>query len=240
MKKLFLILLNAALAFGLYEKTLSADARAIPAGEADRILNRIIDKYSSIYRKYPGIESTSKNIIQEFDPETNELRSTSEVTLVRKDYYYAIPEVKVLSYKKDGKDLDTSKYRSQEAKPSHLLFDEKSGEHYEYKIAEKKKRNGRECYRIEVIPKKETSRHFRGEVFCAVDTLDMVYLSGGAAKLDFPLKDFWMEFHYALTNDIPVAQSGTMKVRVRVPGFYPDTLIVTTITIVESKLIFTK
>ncbi len=240
MKKLFVFLMITSLSFTAYEKALSADTGTIPIEEADRILARIIDKYSSIYGKYPGVESTSKNVIREFDPVTNELRSNSEVTLVRKDYYYASPEIRVLSYKKDGKDLDPSKYQSKETKPSHLLFDEKSSENYTYKIIEKKKINGRECYRIEVLPRKETSKHFKGEVFCAADTLDMVYLSGSAAKLDFPLKDFWMEFHYALASKIPVIQSGTIKVRVKVPGFYPDTLIVTTISIVESKLMDSK
>jgi hypothetical protein len=237
MKTFLVFLVNAVLVLSFRGNAFHATADAISPEESGRIVGLIIDKYSTIYRQYQGVESTSNNIIQEFDPATNELKSTAEVTLLRKDYYHASPEIKVVSLKKDGKDVDPKKYRSRETKPSHLLFDEKSGEQYIYRISEKKKINDRECYRIEVAPRKETSKHFKGDVFCAVDTLDIMYLVGGVAKLDFPLKDFWMEFNYVMLNGISVVQSGTVKVRAKVPGFYPDTLIVTTMSIVESKLI---
>jgi len=210
---------------------------AISPEESDRILTRIFSKYIPIYTKYRGVESTSKNIIREYNAQTNVLKSTSEVMLRRKDYFYAEPEVKVLSFKKDRKDKAPSDYRSRESKPGYLVFDQKGTDHYRLKIMDKQMIGNRECYRIVVSPQKATVRHFKGEIFCAVNTLDVVQTVGGAGKLEFPIKHFWAAFNFTLVNHVPVVQSGTMKVRIDVPVVYPDTMIVTDTTVIESKLL---
>jgi hypothetical protein len=236
MKKIYLALICLSLFFfPLF--TNSGDADTISSEESSRLLTRIFNKYIPIYTKYRGVESTSKNIIQEYDPETNALKSTTEVILHRKDYFYEKPEIKPLSLKKEGKDTDPSKYRSWEAKPAYLVFDKKGTENHILKVTDKNIINKKECYRIEVLPKHLTSRHFKGEIYCAVDTLDVVHTVGGAADLEFPIKYFWSEFDYTLVNKVPVAQSGTLKIRINLPVIYPDTLIVTSTTILESKLI---
>jgi hypothetical protein len=211
-------------------------SETISPSESERIIERVYNKYIPIYDRYRGVESTSRNITQEYDPKTNVLKSTSEVLLQRKDFFYEKPEIKVLSYKINGKDTDPSKFRSWESKPSFLAFDKKGRENYLLKVTEKKKVNQKECYRIEVIPRKATPRHFKGEIYCTVDTLDVVQTIGGAADLEFPIKYFWSDFYYTLFKEIPVVQSGTMKIRINVPVIYPDTLIVTSTTISESKL----
>jgi hypothetical protein len=58
------------------------------------------------------VESSSRNVLREYDPKTSVLKSTAEVVLRRKDYFYEKPEVKPLSLKKDGKETDPSGYRS--------------------------------------------------------------------------------------------------------------------------------
>jgi hypothetical protein len=235
MKKIVLILILTLIAnvvgnaeYGLTE--------IISPSESERIIECIFNKYIPIYDKYRGVESTSQVISQEYDPKTNVLKSTSEVQLHRKDYFYEKPEIKALSYKINGKDTDPSKFRSWESKPSFLAFDKKGRENYLLKVTEKKKVNRKECYRIEVIPRKTTSRHFKGEIYCTVDTLDVVQTVGGVADLEFPVKYFWSDFYYTLIKEIPVVQSGTMKIRINLPIIYPDTLIVTSTTISESKI----
>ncbi|MEE9912743.1 MAG: hypothetical protein K4571_13600 [Deltaproteobacteria bacterium] len=205
--------------------------------ESGRILSRIYSKYIPIYAKYRGVESTSKNIIREYDAGTRALKSTSEVTVRRKDYFYDEPEVKVLFYKKDGRDKAPSDYRSRETKPGYLVFDQKGTDHYTLKIMDKKMIGKRECYRIVVVPKKATARHFRGEVFCTTDTLDIVRTVGGAGGLEFPIKHFWAAFTYTLVGNVPVAQAGTIEVGLDVPILYPDMLIVTDTTVIESRLL---
>jgi hypothetical protein len=214
----------------------SGYAEIIAPGESERILERIFSKYIPIYDKYRGVESTSRVISQEFDPKTNVLKRTSEVQLDRKDYFYEKPEIKALSLKINGKDTDPSQYRSWETKPTYLAFDKKGRENYLLKVTEKKKVYQKECYRIEVLPRKSTPRHFKGEIYCSVDSLDVVQTVGGVAELEFPIKYLWSDFYFTLVKEVPVVQSGTLKIRINFPIVYPDTLIVTSTTISESKL----
>ena len=211
-------------------------AETISPSESERILERVFNKYIPIYDKYRGVESTSRVITREYDPKTNVLKRTSEVLLHRKDYFYEKPEIKALSFKIDGKDTDPSQYRSWETKPTYLAFDKKGRENYLLKVTEKKNIGQKECYRIEVLPRKSTSRHFKGEIYCTVDSLNVVQTVGGVADLEFPIKYFWSDFYFTLVKEIPVVQSGTLKIRINVPIVYPDTLIVTSTTISESKL----
>lgn len=214
----------------------SGFAETISPSESERLLERIYNKYIPIYEKYRGVESTSWVITQEFDPKTNALKNSSEVVLHRKDYFYEKPEIKALSLKINGKDTDPSKYRSWETKPTYLAFDKKGRGNYLLKVTEKKKILQQECYRIEVLPRKSTSRHFQGEIYCSADSLNVVQTVGGVADLEFPIKYFWSDFYYTQTREVPVVQSGTLKIRINFPMVYPDTLIMTTTTILESKL----
>ena len=215
----------------------SENNNTVPPEESARILRLIFSRSVDIYKKYSGVESIRKEIHQEFDPDNNALRSTSELTTHRIDYFYEKPDIRALSLKKDGKETDPSKHRIWKMMPIYPVFDEKSSESYELKITDKKNIKGRECYRIQVLPKKETSRHFRGSIYCTVGTLETVQIEGTLAKLDFPLKEFRMEFSTILVKEVPVLHKGAVKVRVKVPIFFPDTLIVTQITVLESKLI---
>jgi hypothetical protein len=234
-KKIYIILL-LTLITGVVADAKQGLAETIPPSESERILERIFNKYIPIYEKYSGVESTSRVISQEYDPKTNAIKRTSEVLLHRKDYFYEKPEIKALSFKINEKETDPSKFRSWETNPTYLAFDKKGRENYLLKVTEKKKILQKECYRIEVLPRKASSRHFKGEIYCTVDSLDVVQTIGGVAELEFPVKYFWSDFYYTLLKEIPVVQSGTIKIRINFPVIFPDTLIVTSTIISESKL----
>jgi len=178
-----------------------------------------------------------KELIKEFDPETGAVRSTSEVTTRRKEYFYTMPEIEVLSYIKDGKETDTAKYKVWKAMPLYPIFDERGRERYTIRITGRKRVEGRECYCVMVEPKQETSRHFKGTVYLAVKTIESVSIEGTMAKLDFPIKEFSIELNMSPVDAVPVAKTGTARIRVKVPIFYPDTIIESSITVLESRLI---
>ncbi|MBN1496489.1 MAG: hypothetical protein JXA07_06955 [Spirochaetes bacterium] len=204
--------------------------------ESDRVIAALKKRGIEMYRTYTGVESLRTEIVREYDPDTGTLKSTSEVSMKRKDYYYKDPDIEVLSYIKDGKEMKPSKFRIMKSAPSFPVFDERGDEHYSITIEDKVKINGKACYRVRVTPRKKTMRHFSGDIFFRTDTLDTVRLEGTVAKLDFPLTSFRIELHMAPHNGVPVLQSGTVEVRVHVPIFYPDTLIVTSIATRESRL----
>jgi hypothetical protein len=235
MKKKMHTSIVAALILSVLWLPASGNKNTVTPDESARILSLIFSKSVGIYKKYIGVESVRKEIHQEFDPGTNALRSTSELTEFRKDYFYEKPEVKVLSLTTNGKKKNPSSFRIWKMMPIYPVFDGNSGEHYELKVTDKQIIDKKECYRIQVTPKKETSRHFKGDVFCTVDTLEPVYTEGTLAKLDFPIREFWLGLNTRLLQGVPVVTSGTIRVRVRVPIFFPDTLIVTRITVLENK-----
>ncbi len=210
---------------------------ALSPEEEDRVLKTAFEKGTEIYTKYRGIESLRNELIREYDPETGELRSTSEVMTRRKEYFYAMPEIEVLAYKKDGKEMDPAKYRVWKAMPLYPIFDARGRERYTLRITGRKKVAGKECYSVQVEPKQETPRHFRGTVYLAVKTLESVSLEGTMAKLDFPLKEFSINLSMTLVDAVPVAKTGTARIRVKVPIFYPDTIVESSITVLENRLI---
>jgi hypothetical protein len=210
---------------------------AVTPEESERVIRELYALGGDMYRKYSGVESLRKEIINEYDPANNALRSVSELTTKRMDYFYDDAIVEVQAYKKDGKEMDRSKFKPWKSKPTYPVFDEKGRDNYSVRIAERKIINGRGCYRVQVLPRKETSRHFRGDVYYTVKKLEAVYIDGTVAKLDFPLKYFKIELELEPKNGVPVISSGKVHVRVNVPLFYPDTMIVTSMTVLESRLI---
>ncbi len=198
--------------------------------ESERILELIFSRSVDIYRTYSGVESVRAETIREYDPETGVLRSVSEVTLKRKDYFYRDPEIEVVTYIKDGKEMKPSAHRVFKGKPAYPVFDKKGREHYDIRVAAIQMINGKKAYRIEVTPKMETQRHFRGNIYCMTKTLKTLLIEGTLAKLEFPLRSFQMNLAMTAVDGVPVAGGGTVRIRVSVPLFYPDTMIVSEFT----------
>ncbi len=203
--------------------------------ESEKALKQIFDRSAPVYKKFIGVESFRKEIIREYDPATNELKSTSEITARRNDFFYKEPEIEVLSYRKNEKDLSPSSHRVYKSKPPHPVFDERGRDHYNLFITERIKIDGRDCYRVTVTPKKETQQHFSGSIYFTVNGLEPVFMEGTMAKLEFPLKEFKIEFTMILAGGVPAARSGILNIRLKVPLFYPDTRIISTFTSIESK-----
>lgn len=210
---------------------------AISPDEADRVLKQIRAKNIDMYQKYQGIESLRKEVVREYDAKTNKLQSVSEITVTRTDYFYEMPAAEVKTYKKDGKEMKPSKFNYMTGMPTFPVFDEKGREHYDVRVTEKTIFNGKECYKVEATPKKETSRHFRGFLYYTVNTLEPVYFEGTVAKLDWPMKSFKIEFDTAMFQGIPVSSRGKATFRVKIPILYPDTIIISEITVLKNKLI---
>ncbi len=237
MKNYLSIIFCFALAAALLQPASAGKPGPVTPEESDRVIALAFERGIGLYKKYSGVESVRKETISEYDPETSKLRSVSEVTMKRKDYFYKDPEITVLTYKKDGKEMEPSKFRVMKSMPLYPVFDARGRENYLVTVAEKIRRNGRECYRIQVEPKKQTSRHFKGSLYVAVSSMETLFIEGTIAKLDFPIREFRIALVTRKLDDVPVAESGEVHVRIRVPVFYPDTMFVSTIAALETRLI---
>jgi hypothetical protein len=211
--------------------------QAVSPDESDRLLKEILSKGLDMYHKYKGVEYLRTEVISEYEPKTNKLQRASEITVTRTDYFYEKPVGEVKTYKKDGKEMKPSKFNYMVFMPTFPMFDERGRENYDLRITDKKIFNGRECYLVQVTPRKETSRHFKGVLYYTVKNLELVYFEGTLAKLDFPLKDFKIEFNTVMFNGIPVFSNGKVYLKIKIPIIYPETQIISNITVLENKLI---
>ncbi|MBN2079343.1 MAG: hypothetical protein JW838_10275 [Spirochaetes bacterium] len=237
MKRITLLFIITIAAFTASAALPDPKEEAVSPEESERILGLIFERSTEIYSNYTGVESTRVETMREYDPRTEKLRSVSEVTMKRKDYFYRDPEVEVLKYTKDGVEMKPSAYRVFKSRPAYPVFDEKGRERYTIRVAAIQKLNRKKVYRIEVTPKANTPLHFKGNIYCTKKSLETVLIEGTMAKLGFPLREFRMELRFTSVEDIPVVESGTVHVRVKVPIVYPDTKIVSEFTASDTKLL---
>jgi hypothetical protein len=236
MKRVFLSLFAAVLILCTPQFS-KGGTQAVSPDESDRLFKEILSKGLDMYHKYKGIEYLRTEVTSEYEPKTNKLLKVSEITVIRTDYFYEKPVAEVKTYKKDGKEMKPSKFNYMLLMPIFPIFDEKGRDNYDLRITDRKIFNGRECYLVQVTPRKETSRHFKGVLYYTVKNLEFVYLEGTLAKLDFPLKDFKIEFNTTMFNGIPVFSNGRVYLKIKIPIVYPETQIVSNITVLETKLI---
>ena len=226
--------------WGLFFLCLCATAAGVAfAGEdtharEDQILKDILSRYQAIYTKYRGIESTVKSVTMEYDTRTGNIKGRTEIVMYRKDYFYGEPEIKVISYIKDGRKKNPARYRSWEMKQGFLVFDSAGPDRYDLKVAGREEISGRSCYKIEVTPKKATAQHFKGDIYCDTETLAIARTDGGLGKLGFPLKHYRAVFDYRHAGRSSMVKAGRVEVLVDVPIFYPRTLILTSIDVLSS------
>ncbi len=179
----------------------------LPAQETDGLpdttafVAKLRAKYAPIYRKYAGFETTRDFTTKTYDPATGKLLSTEHTVVRKKEYFYKAPESTVLLYEKDGKKLDPDDYDTTEIAPFWPLFDDKSDEHYDFRVSGEYFPGShsmlqRPAIVLNVTPKKEDYRHFKGHAYVAPDTYELLMIEGGPAKPHWAMKDFSVKYLY--------------------------------------------
>lgn len=214
--------------------TQGRDAAISPAVSRN-IIQRIQEKYTPMYKKYQGIESTRYLEIKTYHSKTNDLIRTAHVELLRKDYFYKESEVKVLKYMVDGKEEKTSKYNAVSFRPGYHVFDENGDSNYDTQVIGYKIVHGHRCYEINVTPKKTTKKHYQGKLYYRVSDLKLVYSSGTLGKISFPLTELRMDIYFDCIDDLAIISSGVIIVRADIPVFFPDRHIVSKLKVINNK-----
>jgi len=199
------------------------------------VIRRIREKYIPMYQKYQGVESNREVEIKTYDSETNTLIKTANVHLLRKDYFYKKPEVKVLKYVVDGKEEAPSKYKPLEYQPGYQVFDENGDKNYETRVIGYKTIDGYPCYEVNVLPKKATKLHYKGKLYYRVSDLALIKSSGSIGEISFPLKGFHMDLYTEELNDLTVVSSGIITANVDLPVFLPNRRIVSRFKVLYNK-----
>ncbi len=227
----FILLISAALC------PLHGAEVALSKPEADSVLARIRAKYEPVFTKYRGVESTRDITLQEYDTKAARLLSISRIRLVRRDYFYALPEITVLSYEKNGKRGKPSDYKPRREEPLYPVFDRSGASHYRTEVVGTQVIDGMKCYRVQVTPLESTTRHFRGNLYYRTDNLDQILAEGSGAKLTMGVKSFWMRMKMRTFQGVPVISGGTMTIMVDVALLYPNRKFVSEIKVSNIKII---
>lgn len=233
MKK-FTLLIFILILFFPTPSTQSVDLSISPALSRN-IIHRIQEKYTPMYKKYQGVESTRHLEIKTYDSKQNTLVSTAHVELLRKDYFYKESEVKVLKYVLDGKEQKVSKYKPRSFRPGYHVFDESGDNNYDTQVLGYKTIDGHQCYEVNVIPKKATKKHYQGKLYYRVNDLKLIYSSGTLGQVSFPLTGLHMDIYFNFIDDLAVISSGVITVSADVPVFFPDRRIISQLKVVNNK-----
>lgn len=199
------------------------------------LIDRLYQKMVPIYEKYQGVLSIRDISAVSKDPENGEILKTFEAKIERKDHFYKKPDIKALKYKENGKKTKTSKYDTREIEPFYPLFDKNGKAHYDLKLVGNKTISGRKCVKIEVIPKSQTTRHFKGHIFVDPQKLEIVKMTGSPAKLHWAMLHFSFDYHFSSLEGFPVLSHGTVKARVKVPLFVSDNITDYTLKVVSNR-----
>ncbi len=196
-----------------------ASVRALPAAEEEaRILAEIRRKGHATYTRFAGVRSRRHSAIRTYDAKSGELLQKIELSAERIDYYDGMPYVNITRYVLDGVEQSPASFENYELAPPHPVFDERGAERYNIRLVGSRKIRGTPCWRLHIMPKRNGRRYFRGDMFFTKDDLNLVYMKGTFASLQFGLQDFEFDFHFVNTPEgAPLFQSGFARGTVYVP-----------------------
>jgi hypothetical protein len=199
------------------------------------LIDEIYQKMAPIYEKHEGVLSVREITAVSKDPENGEVLKRFEAKIERRDHFYKTPQIKALKYVENGKETRTSKYDTREIEPFYPVFDKNGKAHYDLKIAGNETVTGRNCVKIQVIPKSQTTRHFKGYIFVDPQKLEIVKMAGSPAKLHWAMLHFSFDYHYNSLEGFPVLSHGTVKARVKVALFVSDNITDYTLKAVSNR-----
>jgi hypothetical protein len=234
MKKI--ILLCVSIAFIFTQGFAVGAIEQITPEKSKEIIGKIRSISIPRYKEYSGVESKRNVEVKEYDS-SNKLLVTHKYVVDRKDFFYILPESKVLKYEKDGKEKKPTEYKELKSEPTYPVFDEKGEQYYETSVVSVQILDGNRCYKIKVTPKQSTDRHFSGYLYYKTDDFEPYLAEGTIGKLPWSLEEFYMRFYFTKETGCPMFKSGVMNMKVNVPVLIPSHKFDTTISVFESKMI---
>lgn len=215
--------------------TNSAYTSEINALQARQLIDQLYQKYSPMYNKYRGIESRRNIVMREYDPETNQLLKTVELTIFRRDFFYDKSESQVLNYRENGVEKDPQEFHQREGKPTVPVFDQNGRQNYTLSVDGVTAIKGKNCYKVHVLPLAAGMQYFSGYLYFTTDKLEHILTEGTVGELSFPLKELDIQVNHQLQGDYTAMTSGKFSVRVYIPLVQPDRRFVSEFQVLENK-----
>ncbi len=227
-------LLFAALALSLPGRR---DVSGAPSAPREGVLAAIQENAVRVYEAYDGVEARRHAFSLVYDSRTGELVESSEVLMLRREYFRRRPEFTALRYVKNGEELPPEKFGYRTRDPMHLPFDRDNDANYEVRIVGESVVNGERCYEVDISPRRRTARHFSGRAFFSVRDLALLFLEGTLADNPFGVKSLRLRIHFRRLGAASVIERGEYRIEVHIPVLYPHRRIVHSFTSSDDRLI---
>lgn len=197
------------------------NAEEMDQAQKEEVIGRIRAKTQRIFTAYDGVEAQRHIVSRQYNSKTDELIGGYEVWLIRTEYYRKKASYRVLKFVKNGRLMSPSDYNYRTREPPHMPFLGDNDLHYEERIIGITDMAGERCYKVQIIPKKKTSRHIRGYGYFSVKGLDLLYIEGGVASHPLGVRSVEVKLHFKRLGDASVISHGVYIFEVHIPIFYP-------------------
>ncbi|MCH2172479.1 hypothetical protein MK489_17005 [Myxococcota bacterium] len=197
---------------------------AAPASMASptdaEILDRIYRSATAFGEKYPGNYSRRKVTVREFDPDDGELKKSKVMLQDVWAYAGKKTRVEVLSCTIDGEEADREDCQPMGdggSGPTYRMFGDEGRKHYRLELSGKVEFEGVPVYRIRVIPRERTKRHFDGELYFKTDDLRLMASIGTLADYPIGVRKLDLELTYEELDGYPVPGRNKMDMTLYLP-----------------------
>ena len=155
--------------------------------------------------------------------------------MLRKNYFYKAPKIKVLKFLKNNTQMKNSDYSTHETAPFYPIFDEKGKKHYKLKIIGTEKFNKQECLKIKVNAIKKDFHTFQGYIWINKNTLNIIRQKGTPSDSHWAVKEFKIDYIFSSIKGVPVLIHGKVIARIHVFLLMPDSRFFYDINSIENK-----
>lgn len=212
---------------------LGADPAAAVDGPA--LVEKIAKRVGSIEAEFPGNYSRRQIVRKVLDPDDGSLRKTWEIEADVWDFQGQQQQMKVLGCRLDGEKTDLGDCEPDlQGDPMLRVFGPEGKKNYKVTYAGDAVISGVPAHRMEIAAREKTARHFEGQMYFAVDSLQLVRVVGGLAKYPFGLKALALELNFGEVGGDSLIQKGTSDLTIYVPLLYNERLV-TTFTAADQK-----
>ena len=198
---------------------------ASPMG-ADEIVEKISRRVATQEDEYPGTYSRRQIVRKVLDPDDGSLRKLWEIEAEVWDFIEQKQQMKILGCRLDGKKTSLEDCEPDlQGDPMLRIFGPDSKENYQILLDGEATIDGARAYKLKIIAKEKTARHFEGAMYFAVDSLQVLRAEGGLAKYPFGLKALSLQLGFEDLNGTSIIAKGTSDLTIYVPLLYNERIV---------------
>lgn len=189
-------------------------------GPSDQeIIDQIYRHVSDFEQQYPGTQINRTMTVRELDPKSGELKKTS---ISQEEVWTRVgerPRIKILRCTVDGqtREPEACKRKERDRKAPYRIFGPGGRDHYRLKLTARPGVADASTFKLEVIPRERTSRHFQGILEFSADGFRLLSSRGTIADYPLGLKEFSLELDFAELNGHPVPARSKIDLTLYLP-----------------------